>query len=331
MENEFSEAFGRVLADHCTTDVVRRIEISGEGDALWRIVEETGFLDALVPENMGGAGLGHADIAPLIALAGRYVLPSPFAETMFARAIFAHHNVEIPKGRVAIVLSTQDDQLLRAPCVTFGRVAEYVLVEDGGELLLLDVSKSEMERNGTRYDLCADFLWRQISPVAKIPAGDVALCVYGALISAALIAGALRNVIDMTLKFVGERKQFGRNIGKFQALQQQISVMSEHVAATTIAAQLALSSDVVVDAKHAAVAKITAAEAVKTVVPIAHGVFAAIGISEEHDLQLFTRRLHLWRMEFGGESHWAEALGRARVSDPVDSTVDFIREHLSGA
>ena len=41
----------------------------------------------------------------------------------------------------------------------------------------------------------------------------------------------------------------------------------------------------------------------------AHAVIGAIGISAEHDLQLYTRRLHAMRLAHGSESHWQRVLG----------------------
>lgn len=57
---------------------------------------------------------------------------------------------------------------------------------------------------------------------------------------------------------------------------------------------------------------------------IAHAVHGAIGISAEYDLQLFTRRLHLWRLADGSESWWARVLGEIRFDDGA-SSVDFVR------
>ena len=52
-------------------------------------------------------------------------------------------------------------------------------------------------------------------------------------------------------------------------------------------------------------------EAATRVAATAHAVYGAIGISEEHDLQLFTRRLHEWRLADGSETYWNRLLGAA--------------------
>jgi acyl-CoA dehydrogenase len=61
------------------------------------------------------------------------------------------------------------------------------------------------------------------------------------------------------------------------------------------------------------------------VAAIAHAVHGAIGISEEYDLQLLTRRLHGWRLADGSEGYWAGVLGELRAAAPAMATADFIR------
>jgi acyl-CoA dehydrogenase len=75
----------------------------------------------------------------------------------------------------------------------------------------------------------------------------------------------------------------------------------------------------------AAIAKHGASLAAGQVAAIAHAVHGAIGISEEYDLQLLTRRLHGWRLADGSEGHWAGVLGGLRMAEPAKPTSDFIR------
>ena len=50
-----------------------------------------------------------------------------------------------------------------------------------------------------------------------------------------------------------------------------------------------------------------------------------MGITEEYDLQLFTRRLLAWRMQYGSESYWSAQVGKALLGD-TRTTWDFVRE-----
>jgi acyl-CoA dehydrogenase len=76
-------------------------------------------------------------------------------------------------------------------------------------------------------------------------------------------------------------------------------------------------------------AKTRSSEASRDVVAIAHAVHGAIGVTEEYDLQLLTRRLKEWQLAFGSESYWAGMLGAARRSASEQSSADFVRQALS--
>src|SRR2546421_4312777 len=102
MDNEFGDAFGQLLADRCTPEVVRRIEGGESADALWRDLAESGFVDALVPEEQGGAGLSLHQVLPLVQACGYHALPLPFAETMVVRAVLAHAGRDWPDGPVTL-------------------------------------------------------------------------------------------------------------------------------------------------------------------------------------------------------------------------------------
>jgi acyl-CoA dehydrogenase len=64
----------------------------------WDEIEASGFLDALVPEAMGGAGLGLAEAGPLIRSLGKHAVALPVAETMVARGVLSSAGKTPPKG-----------------------------------------------------------------------------------------------------------------------------------------------------------------------------------------------------------------------------------------
>jgi hypothetical protein len=137
--------------------------------------------------------------------------------------------------------------------------------------------------------------------------------------AAAQMAGAMQALLDMTVDYAGVRQQFGRPIGKFQAVQQQLAVAVEEVHAATAAAQAALSGAAEqIDRTRVAAAKIRAGQAAQLVSATAHAVHGALGISADHALHHYTRRLHAWRMAHGGESWWSEELGRSLIKRDVD-------------
>jgi len=133
-------------------------------------------------------------------------------------------------------------------------------------------------------------------------------------VRSAQIAGACAQVVEMAARYAGDRVQFGRPIGKFQAIQQQLSVAGEWTAMASMASQLALfGPGLALDAVRVASAKQVAGTAAQLCAEIAHAVHGAIGVTAEYDLQLFTRRLWAWAADFGSSLYWARQLGTELV------------------
>ena len=79
------------------------------------------------------------------------------------------------------------------------------------------------------------------------------------------------------------------------------------------------------DRVRVAVAKARTSEAAVEVAALSHSIHGAIGITAEFDLQLYTRRLHLWRQTGGSESRWHEVLGEALVEGQDGLALDLLR------
>jgi acyl-CoA dehydrogenase len=134
------------------------------------------------------------------------------------------------------------------------------------------------------------------------------------------MAGALESLLTQSTRYATERRQFGRAIGNFQAIQHQLAVLAGHAAAAGIAAERAFAAADGGDcAFEVAVAKIRTGEAAGAAASIAHQVHGAIGFTYEHSLHFATRRLWSWRAEFGGEGRWAAELGRRAITRGADA------------
>jgi len=137
---------------------------------------------------------------------------------------------------------------------------------------------------------------------------------YGALARSVQMAGALERALQLSLQYANERVQFGRPIGKFQAVQHLLAQQASHAAAASAACDAALDAS----AGHpdpflVAVAKARVSEAAGQGADIAHQVHGAMGFTREHSLHNVTRRLYAWRDEYGNEVWWQRWIGR-RVS-----------------
>ncbi len=169
------------------------------------------------------------------------------------------------------------------------------------------------------FELCGRYLLPVTLPqmiVARATGTTPDLELKACLI-AAQMAGAMLRVLEMTLQFANDRQQFGRPLGKFQAIQHQLAVMAEQVLAARMAAQMGCDSSTNhPNSMNAAIAKARASEAAVEVAALAHSIHGAMGFTADHDLNLFTRRLHAWRLESGSESFWHELLGLAVLRAP---------------
>jgi acyl-CoA dehydrogenase len=325
MDEIFTDALRQLLSNRCTPKLVREIEAGQSAESLWKEFEESGFADALVAEVHGGAGLSLAHAFPLFELCGYYAVPVPLAETMMARALLSGAG-EICSGSITFGHAGQrSDGRASASMIPCGRVADWVLVTHGAEHVLLPTI--EASATATVFPLDATLEWPAgvLERAQRIPARPE-LRVLQACVYAAQLAGAMMNVFTRTLQYANDRNQFGRPIGKFQAIQHQLSVLSEHVFAARMAAQIGCeATGQIPNRLRVAVAKARASEAAPEVAALSHSIHGAIGFTEECDLQLFTRRLHHWRQIAGSESYWHDILGRELVEGRDGLALDLIR------
>jgi alkylation response protein AidB-like acyl-CoA dehydrogenase len=315
-EMDFLSPFERLLEACCPPAVVRAIE-SGESAAqLWAALEESGYLDALLPERAGGAGLTLAQAGALLQALGGFAVPLPVAETMAARAILAGSGMDAPPG--PIVLATEGSK----GAVPFAKVAQHALIDTGTALRLVELPA--LLDTGVTNGLAA-YLPAGLTGVT-LPRPERGVLPLLAVIRACSIAGASDRLLTMTVAYANDRVQFGKPIGRQQAVQQQLAVMAEKSIGCRIAAQIGCAAGLDPTLFAAATAKQTTSAAAGVIANIAHAVHGAIGISAEFDVQLFTRRLHEWRLADGSEVYWARVLGMARLGQPGTPTVDFIAQ-----
>jgi acyl-CoA dehydrogenase len=144
----------------------------------------------------------------------------------------------------------------------------------------------------------------------------------GALTRIALMAGALDRVYEIAVRHAGDRRQFGRPIGSFQAVQQHLVVIAQQAALAGVAADAT--------ARHPdgwfeiAAGKLLANRAALSAGRAAHQVLGAHGTTREHPLGQLTRRLWAWRSEYGDEHHWSARLGAAVAHAGADSVYPAI-------
>ncbi len=326
MDSVFAQAFNDLLSGQCGPDAVRHLEAHPTDRTLWQNLADSGFADALLPEDAGGAELPLEQAFGLWELCGRYSLPLPLPETMWARTLLHSSGTKCPSGPIGLGLGALPDQWGELVAdVSAGRCCDHVLVRAPSGLLLLPVVRAHIQPHGLGLDARMTWsgpVWQEATPIAV---GDNDLNTAQALLASAQISGALMKVFEQSLEYANQRHQFGKPIGKFQAIQHNLSLMAEQVFAARMAAQLACQGPLhQVHLLRVAVAKARTSMAAQQVADLAHGLHGAIGFTSEFDLQLRTRRLHAWRQCAGAESHWQNVVGSAMIGNH-ETTLDVLR------
>ncbi len=262
------------------------------------------------------------------------------AETIIAGRLLSLAGLDTPPGPLSVAPISEAETLHldgkgggrisgAAPAVPWGGKVEHVcvLAEQEGEYHVALIARDAYVAAGDR-NIAGDARDRIIfddSPViAAAPAGGGitrdAIWLMGALARSAQMAGGIGRILAESVTYANDRKQFGRPIARFQAIQHQLAVLASHAAAADMATEsAALAADAGDAAFEIACAKVIAGEAAGLGAAIAHQVHGAIGFTYEHALHFITRRLWSWRAEFGAESAWAERIGQNVLAGGADA------------
>ena len=186
--NMFLDALEKILSDHCTSADVRRIEAGGPAGALWRPIEEAGFLDLLLEEGQGGAGLAMAELFPVLQCLGRFAVPVPLAQSIVARAVAQS---ALPTGMVTLATQTRRvGDAVMCQAVPLGAIADYVLARDGNGVLLLSCASALRQGVGDPRNAAANLGWDQPAPLFQSAEGGEYLSALAAASTAAQLSGA---------------------------------------------------------------------------------------------------------------------------------------------
>lgn len=319
--------------------------------AAWLRLEELGIPGLFLSEEKGGFGGSWCDAYVVLHRLGLHALPLPLAATLLAQRWLTRIDVTVPQGMIALGHCADAQLALESgtrtpprfsgsvPAVPWGAQAQWLLAacEHNGRGYFALLPTDAAVPIATTANLAGEprALLRFLdAPTTALFAHDdaaVELATARALLHAAQMAGALQATLQLAVGYASERTQFGRAIGKFQAIQQQLAVLAEECAAAGCAA---LSACAALDSAPAVfgrgifdncafeigAAKLRANRAAAQATAIAHQVHGAIGFTREHRLHRFTLRLLAWRGEFGNDRHWAARLG-ALLSRPGSGTL----------
>ncbi|MBL8386182.1 MAG: acyl-CoA dehydrogenase [Burkholderiales bacterium] len=332
------ETAARIFADHVDRALLERFE-KGEWPArLWGLAVDNGLTMALAGEDAGGIGATWHDAYPILRGIGYWQVPLPLAETMIGALLLSAAGRAVPDGPIALVEEGEalalagSGEAVRlsgtARRVPWARHCAHAVAVVGGQLVLANLADpatvrlTQRESPAREPDDEVAFDGARVLAAAANPFPDLAAPVrtLAAVAKSAMMAGALEWLLEQCVQYASDRVQFGRPIGKNQAIQQSIALMAGDAGAARMAALVACADAPDTAARacpaalfSAAAAKIRAGEAATRAASIAHQVHGAIGFTYEHQLNYATRRLWTWREASGSDAWWAERLGRAVI------------------
>jgi|HubBroStandDraft_3_1064219.scaffolds.fasta_scaffold00040_19 acyl-CoA dehydrogenase len=346
-DNQLSQAATALFDEFCSWETVGRAESAGWAGELWQILQQTGFTDVPVPDSLGGSDGSVADAAQLLRTAGAHGAPVPLAEAgLIGGWLLTAAGLSLPDGvRTALPpsagsLRLEGNRLFgTVSAVAWGHRAHYVVgLVDGVVILAPGPAATNQRPTVSRAVNLADeardtltFDGVPVTALAAAPEGVTAdsLADRAALARAALMAGALSAVADLTLRYSRDRRQFGRPIGEFQAVKAHLVTVHQQARLATEAVDGAVCAlERGRGGFEIACAKVIADLAAVAGSRAAHQVHGAIGMTREYPLQYLTRRLWAWRDEAGGHQHWADRLGAALVEAGPDALYPAIQSGM---
>jgi hypothetical protein len=254
----------RFLAQHSTPRHVRAIlDGTAPYDAsLWKGMAEMGWLGAAIPEEYGGAGLGHEGLCVLAEEIGRALAPVPFGSSVYlATEALLLAGSPAQKEEFLPLLASGDavgclawaegpgNPLQSGIAARFaqgtltgtkwpagdGSIADIAVVlardeADGIRLVLADLHGGTVRRDAlpsldpTRNQARLVF---DRTPATVLP-GDGAAILNAVLDHAAVLTafeqvGGAAACLDMAVDYARQRHAFGRPIGSFQAIKHKLA------------------------------------------------------------------------------------------------------------
>ena len=357
------------LSDQSPVSALRQLrdsaDATGFSRSLWGKFAEMGFTGVLVPEALGGLGLGQVEAGVVMAQIGHQLCASPLLASSLV-AVTALRQAGTPaqqqqwlpqlaSGQAIATLAVDEVAKHRATgfattaradvdsgghgwvidgaktLVLDGHVADLLIIAatlpDGGLGLFLvtpHVAGLQIERtamvdahNAARITLQGVRVGAD-ARLAGPDAGSSAAALSAALDvgragAAAELLGLADEVFDRTVQYLKDRRQFGKAIGEFQALQHRAAHLYTELEITRAAllkAQQALDADIHQAGAAVAVAKARAGRTATLAVQEAVQMHGGMGMTDAFEIGFFMKRARVLQELWGDSNFHLDALAR---------------------
>ncbi|MBF6148806.1 acyl-CoA dehydrogenase family protein [Nocardia nova] len=312
--------------------------------AVWDALADAGFTEIGIPEGRGGSGGTSADALSVVhAAAERGAITLLIEHTLLASPLLAQCTGTAAAGPSTVMIA--DDRCgtreVDGATVLDGIITGVVHGRDAAQVVVLleppnpgalpriaivaaDAPGVDVQPGTDLLGAALDDYRFDATPVelhAESPVDATELEQRGALSYTVALAAAAGSVREATLRYAGERTQFGRPLAKFQAIQQRLAGLAARAAlmqtAATAATEAAVANPHLRRASIAAAKAVTSASA-REVAAAGHQIHGAIGFTTEHSLGRFTTALWAWRDRYGSEEYWADVLAGQILDEGTD-------------
>jgi alkylation response protein AidB-like acyl-CoA dehydrogenase len=326
-----------MLAVRCPPQLVRSLASAGQDldDKLWQRGAELGWTGLAVPEERGGAGQGLAELCLVAEEIGRAAAPGAVSDTALTGLALAR--LGPPDLLPALAAGDLKASLAgpggvggrheagglvlsgRATAVQAAAAADWLLVtaatEQGRRLVLVERSRTAVELRRTLdetrrwYDVVLDGIGAGV--VTADDADIQWLADAAAVLIAADSLGVGERLLEMTVRHVTTRQQFGRPLGSFQSVKHKLADMLmtlRGARAATYYAAMALDAGAAGATAAASAAKAFTTGGVAALAGEALQAHGGIGFTWEHDLHLYLRRAKVNELLHGAPAEHYERL-----------------------
>ncbi len=326
----FREAISRFLMTEAAPEMLREIweTDGGRSPDLRNKIAEQGLTGLSVPEDFGGLGMDDVAWALMTQELGYYAIPDSLADTAYvAASLIAALPQDTPargqwleqivEGSIRIAIGHPVN-----PLVADAHLAQLLLLAHGDEVHAVPRAQVDVQAH-----LSIDAS-RRLGRVSWQPSAQTLVCNVqqgralwaqvlnrGALSVAGQLLGLAQRMLDLSVDYAAQRKQFGKPIGSFQAVKHHLADVAtklEIAKPVLYRAAYALANDEPNASVWVSQARLACCEA--SWLAARHGiqVHGAMGYTWEVDLQMFMKRA--WSLD----AAWGDrAFHKSRVSEFV--------------
>ena len=352
------ESARKFFAGECPIAEVRRLmDTETAFDAtLWNKLAVQGYTGITFPEEFGGVGLGIVELILLMEEAGRALLPGPFFSTVAlagtlldavasteqkkkylapicrgeARSTVAFLEDTASWDQTAVHLTATNGKLKGQKLfVPDAAISDWLIVIARNGIFLADAKAPGvriepmlgMDLTRKLYSVHFDNASAEKLGEASGSEFSRAFDIATAAIAAEMVGG-MQRTLDLTVEYAKTRKQFGKPIGIYQAVQHQCADMyleTESSRSAVYYAAWALQEKTPDAAAAVSIAKMYATDASRTVGNRGIQVHGGMGFTWENDIHLYYRRAKASETAFGDASFHRERLARLVIDADVAS------------